>query len=556
MSQKVFAKGQPITLTQNDFRASGGEGSVFIRNNTAYKIYTDPKKMIPLGKIQELAVLDQPQIIKPLDVLYDAKGAPVGYTMSALSDTYSLCQLFTKAFRDRNNITPDMVMALVHKLQNMVKHIHSKGILIVDLNEMNFLMDQVFLEIYGIDVDSYKTKSFPATAIMPSVEDPHAHRVWSEETDWYSFGIQACQMLVGIHPYKGRHPSIKTMEDRMKANVSIFNKDVQIPGTCQPLDSIPDSLREWMIKVFDKGQRIPPPDAFGAVMVMIPKISHISGSNSYVITQLFDLDGQVLYYLDDVMVTTKAVYVGSTKALPISNAVRIGFTPSMRHPIAARVESGKLRVFDVNKRKELEIDIDAQSLMSIDGRFYIKSGERVYELEVLEMPSGIIVRPKVAGNVLDQATQMFDGIAMQNLLGSMFVSIFATSGTNHQIKIPELNGYRIVDAKYASQVLMVVAEKAGKYDRFIFRFDHEFSSYDTRITSDVSVYGPNFIVLDNGMVLNMLDTDELELFTNKKGAASVKTIADPTIDSDCRLMKHGMTAMFAKDNKVFNFRMK
>src|ERR1035437_6554876 len=113
---KLHIKGKgPVDLGQKDFIAQGGEGAIYSRGQTAFKVYLDPKKMIPTAKIQELAVLSHPNIIKPEDILMDAKNNPVGYTMRFVKDTYALCQLFTKAFRTRNNISPDMMLALVRK---------------------------------------------------------------------------------------------------------------------------------------------------------------------------------------------------------------------------------------------------------------------------------------------------------------------------------------------------------------------------------------------------------------------------------------------------------
>lgn len=52
---KVTVQGQgQVTLLQSDFVAAGGEGSIYCKGTTAYKIYADPKRMLPLGKMTEL----------------------------------------------------------------------------------------------------------------------------------------------------------------------------------------------------------------------------------------------------------------------------------------------------------------------------------------------------------------------------------------------------------------------------------------------------------------------------------------------------------------------
>ena len=54
MIPKVYIPGEgSIKLTQKDFIASGGEGSIYGLGNTVYKIYHDSKKMIPKGTLSD-----------------------------------------------------------------------------------------------------------------------------------------------------------------------------------------------------------------------------------------------------------------------------------------------------------------------------------------------------------------------------------------------------------------------------------------------------------------------------------------------------------------------
>jgi hypothetical protein len=179
--------GKPIKLNKNTFISSGGEGSIFASNGMAFKIYTNPKALIPYAKIQELSVITNSNVIKPEQIILDNRQKPIGYTMKYVSDTYSLCQIFPKAFRDRVGLDIDTVLKLIKKMQTTIADIHKiPGMLIVDLNEMNFLVDKKFKDIYFIDVDSYKTFSFPATAIMESIRDWNSSE-FNHLTDWYSF---------------------------------------------------------------------------------------------------------------------------------------------------------------------------------------------------------------------------------------------------------------------------------------------------------------------------------------------------------------------------------
>ncbi len=175
LNDRYFVQGEgQVQLGRTEFKAQGGEGAVYVKGPTAYKIYSDHSRCIAQAKIDELSSLVQPNIIRPVRLILDGKNIPVGYTMRAVGKAHSLCQLFPKAFRQRNNITPEITLRLVRQLQTGVLHIHSRGILVVDLNEMNFLVSADFAELFFIDVDSYQTPSFPATALMETVRDRHA----------------------------------------------------------------------------------------------------------------------------------------------------------------------------------------------------------------------------------------------------------------------------------------------------------------------------------------------------------------------------------------------
>src|SRR3954447_17131878 len=112
----IAGKGK-IRLGAGGVVGEGGEASVYASGDLAFKIYTDPSKMIPPAKIRELAALTAPNIVRPQALLLDRQNHPVGYTMRRVRDAAVLCQLFNRAFRERHGITPDAMLALVRKLQ-------------------------------------------------------------------------------------------------------------------------------------------------------------------------------------------------------------------------------------------------------------------------------------------------------------------------------------------------------------------------------------------------------------------------------------------------------
>lgn len=53
----IRGTGQEIKIDDKDFITFGGEGEIFGKGNTAYKIYFDSSKMLPMQKYNELSNL-------------------------------------------------------------------------------------------------------------------------------------------------------------------------------------------------------------------------------------------------------------------------------------------------------------------------------------------------------------------------------------------------------------------------------------------------------------------------------------------------------------------
>jgi hypothetical protein len=586
---KVTVNNKPVNLNKRDFVAQGGEGSVYARGKVAYKVYEDAKRMIPVGKIQELSALTESNIIKPEDVILDAKGDPIGYTMRYVTDTYALCQLFTRAFKDRNGITPEICLDLIQKMQETIKHIHSKGILVVDVNEMNFLASNDFTEAYFIDVDSYQTPKFPATAI--------------------SFAIISFQLFIGIHPYKGKHPLLKGLDARMTDNVSVLNPDVRMPKSCLPFSVIPQAYLDWYKAVLERGMRTQPPvDAIAAIEVMV-EMEPVFGGAQIVVEELEEYEGNIIRYLKrfgtEVVLTDKAIYVNgyanmideppedtidvtdaaeimkdsddederelgellqkmsdSAEDLPELTPYIMGFT-NKNNPVLAYVGKnieGYGKIVLNNYRQILKpeyIDFVTEALQATDygGRIYVRNGPNVVEV-MLKEGNVTLASPAIVANIAEKSSTMFEGCLFQNLLGSYFVSIFPESGKHYQIKMDELDGYRLVEAKYDGGVLMVVGIKDGRYDRFVFRLSSMYTKYDVRRIEDIDHTGLNFVVLDSGICVCINEEDQVEVFLSKRESELLRIIEDSGIDGSMKLFKDGIRVLASKGNKLYSLKMK
>lgn len=562
---KVHVKGGgSINLSKNDFVAQGGEGKIYAKGSTAYKIYIDPNRMIPEGKIQELSRITDKNVNKPNKIITDSKGKPIGYTTTFIKKAVPLCSMFPRAYRDRNGITPTMTLTLIRRLQDMIRNIHYANILVVDLNEMNFLINNTkYDKIYGIDVDSYQTPHFPATALMDTVRDRHSTKnVFNEGTDWFAYAITSFQMFCGIHPYKGKHISTKGLDARMMANISVLHPDVRVPKAVLPFNVIPQNWKDWYTAVFHDGKRVAPPSSAMSTIILTPRIVTITGSGNVIFTDLnFNVMGNiknVFHQFGHTVICTDEMIYSNSHPMHKPDAFNYlcAFTAKGNEPIIAWSDNHKLKLRNLTRRYDVPIEADVDSMVSYDGRLLVKSRDHILEINLTEAAGKVIATAKVIGNVMEHATKLYSGVATQNLLGSMFVSLFPEKNACYQVKIPELDKYKIIEAKFDKGVLMVIGIKNHKYDRLVFRFDKQYMKYDVRIVPDITNTGLNFVTLDTGVCVCLNEDEKIEAFSTRKDSKGIKIVEDTALGGDMVLYKQGGKAIFTRHNKIYQIGMK
>lgn len=561
MKYQIKGKGK-VTLSKKDFVASGGEGSIYAQGNKAFKIYLKPEKMIPEQKIEDLSSINNYNVIKPEELVL-VKGTPVGYSMRYVKDTYALCQLFTPAFKKRNGLSQDMILNIIKNFQSNIEDIHLSGSLVVDLNEMNFLVDNGFKEVYCIDVDSYQTVHYPATALMDSVKDWHANGKWTKESDWFSWAIVSFQLFMGIHPYKGKHTTLKNLPDRMKGNVSVFHKDVTVPKMVSNFDIIPKVLRDWYQAVFDNGFRGKPPFDLNTAVRVISSMEKINSTDQLEISDIFNIDfgSDVVDFIKfgnfNVVQTEDRIFVlsGSTvkKELKIGQNQKfaIGTTDSGRLVLASVGTEGEIGLMDIVSGKSIPIILKGEDIMGYGGRLYTKNGENIIEIIFVDHGQNCLASTRIVANVMQKATKLFDGVVIQDMLGSWFISVFPKSGTSYQVKLGNLDGYKIIDAKFDTNVLMVVGYKNGEYDRFVYKFRSDFSDYTIWEEKNISYSGINFVRLDNRVCACINESSELILFSSSPSQSGTKVIRDSVVNSGMLLFKKGCEVLFSREKRIF-----
>lgn len=550
-----------VTITDKDFLGAGGEAQIFVKDNIAYKIYHDKKFVIPADKIKELLAIKATNVLKPEHMVYDPAGVPVGYCMTYKPDTHAICKLFTKAFKTRSSVTNEMITKLVEEIQNTIgQQIHPAKCLVVDLNELNLLSSADFKTPFFIDVDSFQTPSYRATAIMESIRD---HKVkanhWTEESDWYSFGILAIQLWLGIHPYKGSHPDYKANEwvKRMEDGVSIFDSKSAIPSICSDFSVIPPSHLAWFKDIFLNNNRSKPPKVGDLqVVVSIPtSFRIITSSDMFTINRVEDCIETIInvfnYLGINYIIGTKNIHKGkATLPVEIAGYSKVLMCESENAPVVCKLKDDTMFVED-DKGNQVG-SIAATDMMYRNGCIYTARNGRLTENSFVQMGTRVIHAQRLAANILDLSTKVFDGVIFQDLLGKIHVTLPFAKGKCITLPVNELNGFRILDARCERNICGVMAEKSGIYYSFVLTFNDNYSGYTVRVTKDVSYGEVNLTVLPNGVAI-MANNTSCEIFMGN----SVKVIDSPPFNSTTKLFNYsggvhyidGKTIMSAKSKK-------
>lgn len=553
------------TFDQNSYIAAGGQGTVCKKGSLAYKIYHDPARMIPVKKIQELQALAHiDSVLGPRDILLDKKGnTPIGFTMPYKKDTEFITRLFNKNYRNDKGITPEMIVDLVKKFQLTVSEIHKNNILIVDLNELNFLTNiDIFDLIYFIDVDSYQTPSFHASALMESVRDRTMKQKnqFSEGTDWYSFAIVSFMLYLTYHPYqKGKHPKYNPNDwsIRMDKGLSVFHPDITLVGPWKDFSPIPAPHLDWYKQVFYNGVRTAPPMPDGVILSGPVQPTLIVGNEGFVVKKLGDFPDNILchYFLSgkNYILTKKALYSSVAKIhdLPSNmNSVSLADVPGLR-PILVTKSHDTVSFDDLdgnNIRK-----IAAMDAMQYRGLIYTIYNNKMTENNFTYMGGNILHSSKIISNIFAPATKLFPGVAIQDILQTCWVSIPYEKGKCFYNKIPELDKQRIIEAKFDYRILMVITESDGVYNRYIFVFDQKMNNYTCRKDEKINYVSLNFTCLTSGICIHLPCDDYVEVF---RTVDKVKKIDNPPITSDVRLSNDLTGVLFFNKKEFYNLSLK
>lgn len=548
---KVGGRGVPVTINDKAYLAAGGEAEIYVVNGMAYKLYHDPKnKILPAQKMQELAAIHNSQVIIPQDTVYDVStGDAIGYVTKFVDNVEPLLKLFNKAFKVDNHIDPQMVSELVKQMQLTVKDVHDAKCLIVDLNELNILVNvDKKLTPWFIDTDSYCTPHFKATAIMDSVRDRKVsttdkggalHYHPTEMSDWFSWGILTFWLYTNIHPFRGSHKNYKPADKKkqMDDGISVFHPGVRVPPTVNDFNVIPPRHLDWYKQVFLKGDRGIPPLPDGTVPILVPtSIVTIRSTDRISVDQVGSFPEAVLQVMNIMgvtyVLTTTRVFMSGREVNTYGNCKKAALcaTPDGT-PILAVLNDNKVTFMDAIKGTVYGT-IGSTDMFVRNRAIYTMSQGRMVENTFKTVGVKVFHTCNGIENVSTLSAKMFDGCIIQDLLGKKYLTLPYDLGRAWSKYMSFLDGYRVVDAKADVNIVVIVAEKKGKYDRFVVVFSKAYTEMEVRKDEDVAYNAINFATMTNGVAMLVTSDDEVRLFRDTKTS---ETLADPPFDSAMKL---------------------
>jgi len=543
-----------MQLQDTDFLASGGQANVYAKRGLVYKIYHDPKTLIPEQKLNELSGLkNHPEIVLPIDQIYDHQGERIGLVFRWIQNAEPLYNMGSNGYWRDHGITPQIAAKIIDSIKRTAELVHKHSCLVVDFNPFNVLVNQDTFEThFFIDTESWQTKSFPATAIMPSIRDYHS-KDFSDLTDWYSFAIISCEFFLGIHPFKGNHPRFNNssgMEERMKVNASLFDKNVKINSRVRPLDTIPGNYRQWYIDLFQAGKRIKPPDNPGdsGMVTAIKQTAIVTTGLKVELLQEYDSRIAFHQFINGTRIVKTESGVWVKKELFNYAQVDVLCVDKDFLFVKNRVKDN-LNFYN-ERNRHFQFDYQFDYLMVSDNQLYLKDREYLYKIDVSGLGDNYITAHSQTWQIMPNSTQVYPGLCIQNILGKVF---FLFPGYSN-IQIPELEGYRIILAKRWGNVVAAIANKDGQDCRFIFTFNWLFDAYhtDREETDDKDL---NMAVLVKKEIAIILEQDgQIEIMSLR--GFNRKTVKDDEIKADWILSNEDERVVFYSDNKLFSVSMK
>ncbi len=558
----------PVKLQPKDYVVSGGEGAIYKPSaDIIIKLYHDRLKMKADGMPQKLTMLSKinsPFIVNPKGLVYENQ-APIGYYMK-FEEGESLAKVITSSYRQRENFGEAEAVELVHNMRDAVQTAHNHKAILVDANELNWLVrrKKQVVEPKLLDVDSWKIGQWDASVIMLSIRDWHT-KGFDEGSDWFSWAVVTFQVFSGIHPYKGGLDGFKMndIESRMKANKSVFTQNVRLNSAVRDFNTIPGPLLDWYEAVFQAGDRSLPPSpkdvsnrAPRAAVVRratitktgdMLELNRLYTSTSEIPIYVFPC-GVVRTHTDKLIdLTTATIYNKKVEG------VSCEIISTQYGLLLAEISIDNKLTFTLltrdGKATPISSVLSGGRLVRYQNRLFIAS-----EMGLTEVTVKVFAEPKLVTTQMWQylynSTNWFSGVGVQDALGAMFLITPFGDKSVEYIRTRELDNEKIVNAMAGSRYVVVITldSKTGEYSRHEFIFDQKYQSYAYK-HNICSTSELNTAMLPKGVIAYIVDDGYMIIEAPTSG--NVTDVHDSKIKSSFIMFNWENRVIYTDDHQIW-----
>lgn len=547
---------------------SGGEGAIYKpSSDIIIKLYHDRAKMKSDGMPQKLTMLSKinsPFIVNPKGLVYENQ-APIGYYMK-FEEGESLAKVITSAYRQRENFTDADTLELVNNMRTAVQTAHDSQAILVDANELNWLVkkEKKTVQPKLLDVDSWKIGQWDASVIMASIRDWHT-KGFNEGSDWFSWAIVTFQLFAGIHPYKGGLDGFKMndIESRMKAKKSVFTPNVRLNSAVRDFNAIPGPLLDWYEAVFQNEDRSIPPYPH-MVSNKAPKAAVVKRTivqatdNMLNLDKLYDNTQDIPIYIfscgivrthKDNLVDLHTGIVYPKKVEGVSCEI-ISTTHGLLLAEIFLDDTLKFTLLTKDgKATPVNSILTGGKLLRYQNRLFIASPAGLTEVTVK-----VFAEPKLVilqmWQYLYNSTNWFHGVGIQDALGAMYLIAPFGDKSVEYIRARELDNLRVVNAMAGTRYIVAVTldSKTGEYSRHEFIFDAKYSSY-TYKNNVCSSSELNTAMLPKGVIAYIADDGHMVIEAPTSG--QVTDVKDSKIKSSFTIFNWENRVVYTDDHQVW-----
>ena len=200
------------------------------------------------------------------------------------------------------------------------------------------------------------------------------------------------------------------------------------------------------------------------------------------------------------------------------------------------------------KQQEFTLPLQGQKLIRYENRLFVVIDDGLTELELTVIGRPILSVGKTWG-VLTNSTRWFDGVGIQDAMGSTFVVAPFSSDSCTQTRVKELDGIKPVAAKAGNRFISIIGlDKNGQYKKIELAFDKDYTGYKVW---QGGADGPelNMAIKPSGSVATIVEDTRIVIFVP---GGKVTKVEDKDLTTQMALFTWGDKVVYILNGSVWS----